>query len=217
LIRLATFRDPALSASLAMSVLVSTVLMATLVVGSFYLSRALALDAAVVGLVLSIGPLVVVFAGVPAGRIVDRLGAQWMTIAGLVGIAAGSFILSMMPTTFGISGYIAPIVVVTVGYALFQTANNTAVMANIRPDRRGVISGMLNLSRNLGLITGASVMGAVFSLASSAIDITAARPEAVATGMRVTFAVAGVLIVVAIAIAVGGHGLATRTSSLGDM
>jgi hypothetical protein len=140
-----------------------------------------------------------------------------MTIAGLVGIAAGSFILSMVPATFGIPGYIAPIVVVTVGYALFQTANNTAVMADIRPDRRGVISGMLNLSRNLGLITGASVMGAVFSLASSAIDITAARPEAVATGMRVTFAVAGVLIVVAIAIAVGGHGLATRTSSLGDM
>ncbi len=36
LIRLAMFRDPALSASLAMSALVSTVMMATLVVGPFY-------------------------------------------------------------------------------------------------------------------------------------------------------------------------------------
>ena len=53
------FRDPALSASLAMSALVSTVMMATLVVGPFYLSRALGLDAALVGLVLSVGPLVV--------------------------------------------------------------------------------------------------------------------------------------------------------------
>ena len=43
----------------------------------------------------------------------------------------------------------------TAGYALFQTANNTAVMADVPPDRRGVVSGMLNLSRNLGLITGA--------------------------------------------------------------
>jgi MFS family permease len=40
LIRLAMFRDPALSASLAMNALVSTVMMATLVVGPFYLSRA---------------------------------------------------------------------------------------------------------------------------------------------------------------------------------
>ena len=51
---------------------------------------------------------------------------------------------------------------------------------------------MLNLSRNLGLITGASVMGAVFALASATTDITTARPDAVAAGMRVTFAVAAI-------------------------
>jgi MFS family permease len=203
LIRLAMVRDPVLSASLAMSALVSTVMMATLVVGPFYLSGALGLDAALVGMVLSVGPLVAALTGVPAGRIADRFGAQRMTIVGLIGMAAGSFILSLVPATLGIPGYIAPIAVITVGYALFQTANNTAVMTDIRPDQRGVVSGMLNLSRNLGLITGASVMGAVFALASATIDITTADPEAVATGMRITFAVAGVLIVVALAIAVG--------------
>src|SRR5665647_2933816 len=217
LIRLVSFRDPALSASLAMSALVSTVLMATLVVGPFYLSRALGLNAAVVGLVLSVGPLVVALTGVPAGRIVDRFGAQRMTVVGLVGIAAGCVILSMLPATFGISGYIAPIVVITVGYALFQTANNTAVMTDVLPDQRGVISGLLNLSRNLGLITGASVMGAVFALASATVDITTAHPEVVATGMRVTFAVAVVLIVVALAIAVGSRALAGRPSLPGDV
>lgn len=205
LIRLAMFRDPVLSASLAMSALVSTVMMATLVVGPFYLSRALGLDAALVGLVLSVGPLVAALTGVPAGRIADRFGAQRIAIVGLVGIAAGAFILSMLPATLGIPGYIVPIVVITAGYALFQTANNTAVMADISPDQRGVISGMLNLSRNLGLITGASVMGAVFALASATADITTAHPEAVATGMRITFAVAAMLIVVALAIAVGTY------------
>jgi hypothetical protein len=62
---------------------------------------------------------------------------------------------------------------------------------------------MLNLSRNLGLITGASVMGAVFALASTTNDITNAPPEAVATGMRITFAVAAVLMLAALAIANG--------------
>ena len=46
LVRLTRFRDPVLSASLAMSALVSTVMMATLVVGPFYLARALGLDPA---------------------------------------------------------------------------------------------------------------------------------------------------------------------------
>lgn len=210
LIRLAMFRDPALSASLATSALVSTVMMATLVVGPFYLSRALGLDAALVGLVMSVGPLVAALTGVPAGRIVDRLGAQRMTLLGLIGMAAGSFVLSAMPTTVGIPGYIAPIVVITAGYAMFQTANNTAVMSDVRPDQRGVVSGMLNLSRNLGLITGASVMGAVFALASATTDITTAHPGAVATGMRITFAVAAMLIVIALAVAAGGRALARR-------
>jgi EmrB/QacA subfamily drug resistance transporter len=210
LIRLAMFRDTMLSASLTTSALVATVIMSTLVVGPFYLSYALRLDAALVGLVLSVGPLVVALSGVPAGRMADRFGAQPMTAVGLIGMAAGSFLLSVLPTTLGIPGYVAPIVVITAGYALFQTANNTAVMTDIRPDQRGVISGMLNLSRNLGLITGASVMGAVFALGSATNDITAAGPKAVATGMSITFAVAAILIVVALTIAVTGQALATR-------
>jgi len=213
LIRLAMFRDPVLSASLAMSALVSTVLMATLVVGPFYLSGALGLEAAVVGIVLSVGPLVVALTGVPAGRIVDRFGAQRMTIAGLIAIAAGSFILAVLPATLGIPGYIAPIVVITLGYALFQTSNNTAVMTDVRPDQRGIVSGVLNLSRNLGLITGASVMGAVFALASATSDIATTRPAAVATGMRMTFAVAGVLIVGALVLAIATYRGSLRNRS----
>jgi EmrB/QacA subfamily drug resistance transporter len=212
LIRLAMFRDPVLSAGLVMSTLVSTVMMATLVVGPFYLSRSLGLDAALVGLVLSVGPLAAALAGVPAGRAADRFGAQRMTVVGLVGVAAGSFTLSVLPATLAIPGYVAPLVVITAGYALFQAANNTAVMTDIRPDQRGIISGMLNLSRNLGLITGASVMGAVFALASATSDVTTARPEAVAAGMRITFALAALLIVGALAIAVGSRALATRSS-----
>ena len=201
LIRLTMFRDPILTAGFAMSALVSTVMMVTLVVGPFYLSVALGLDAVVVGLVLSVGPLVVALTGVPAGRIADRFGAQRMTGAGLVAMAAGSLALSTMPVTLGIPGYVAPIVVITAGYALFQTANNTTVMTDTGADQRGVVSGLLNLSRNLGLITGASAMGAVFALASATTDVTAAPPEAIATGMRITFATAAFLIVVAFVIA----------------
>jgi EmrB/QacA subfamily drug resistance transporter len=202
LIPLAMFRNPVLSAGFAMSTLVTTVVMATLVVGPFYLSGALALDTAHVGLVMSSGPIVAALTGVPAGRIVDRFGAHRMTIAGLMGMAAGSSFLPMVPTKLGVPGYIAPLIVITAGYALFQAANNTAVMTSIRPEQRGVVSGLLNLSRNLGLITGASVMGTVFALGSSTTSMITTHPEAVATGMRITFAVAALLIFAALGIAV---------------
>ena len=129
-------------------------------------------------------------------------------IAGLAAMMAGSLALSVLPGLFGLAGYVAAIAVLTPGYQLFQAANNTAVMVDVAPDRRGVVSGLLNLSRNLGLITGASVMGAVFAFASAASDITAANPEAVATGMRITFAVAAVLAAAALALALAIRALA---------
>jgi EmrB/QacA subfamily drug resistance transporter len=201
LIRLAMIRDGRLGGGLAMSALVSTVIMVTLVVGPFYLSRALGLEAAQVGIVMSAGPVVVALAGIPAGRIVDRFGAARVTVSGLLAMAGGCFALSVLPATSGIGGYVAPLVVLAAGYAVFQTANNTEVMAVIPRDRRGAVSGLLNLSRSLGLITGAAAMGAVFVLAAGAADITAAQPAAVATGMRSTFAVAAALIVLALATA----------------
>ncbi|KAB0488698.1 drug resistance transporter, EmrB/QacA subfamily [Pseudomonas reinekei] len=209
LIRLAMFRDPQLSGSLVMSLLVTTVLMTTLVVGPFYLSQALGLNAIGVGLVMSVGPLVAALTGVPAGRIADRLGARRMTFAGLIAIALGCFLLSVLPSSYGIGGYIAPMVAITLGYAVFQTANNTAVMADVQAEHRGVVSGLLNLSRNLGLITGASVMGAVFATATATVDLSSAQPAVIASGMRLTFTVALGLMGIACLVAVGGRALTT--------
>ncbi len=203
LIRLPLFGNRVLSAGLAMNLLVMTVMMTTLVVGPFYLARGLGLDAALVGLSVSVGPVVAALTGVPAGRLVDRWGAARIILAGLVLIAGGATALSLMPAAAGIPGYIVPLACMTSGYGLFQAASNTAVMASIPGDQRGVISGLLNLSRNLGLITGASLMGAVFAW-GAADDIATASPGMLEAGLHLTFAVAAALIVVAMAIAVAG-------------
>jgi len=204
LIEIGLLRDSLLRSRLVINSLVSTVAMATLVVGPFYLSGALELGAAQVGLVMSAGPLVAALAGVPAGRMVDRFGARRMTMAGLLAIALGASILPLLPTRFGVPGYVTPLIILTAGYAVFQAANGSGVMANASPSQRGVISGMLNLSRNLGLITGASVMGAVFAFTSGSTVAGEAGPEAVAVGMRATFALAAVLVFAALAIANAG-------------
>lgn len=195
LIRLTAFRDGAFSSSLAVNAVVATVMMATLVVGPFYLSQALGLSAAMVGLAMSAGPIIAALSGVPAGRLVDRLGAPATVRLGLGVMVAGSFGLAILPAHVGLAGYITAIALLTPGYQLFQAANNTSLMQGVDKARRGVISGLLNLSRNLGLITGASLMGAVFAAAAGTSDISQASPAAIGTGLQVTFGLAGLLVV----------------------
>lgn len=216
LIQFSTFRNLILSASLIMNMLVSTVMMATLIVGPFYLSYALGLKPALVGAVMSIGPVISALSGVPAGRIVDHLGATFMVIAGLAAMVVGACALSLLPPVLGLAGYIIAIAFLTPGYQMFQAANNTTVMMDVDETQRGATSGLLSLSRNLGLITGASVMGAVFAIASGSTDVAVAGPEAVITGLQITFAVAGGLMVIAFAIGIGGRALATRTVAFQD-
>lgn len=201
LMRLSMFRDPVLTTGFAMSTLVSSVVMATLVVGPFYLTGALALDVTLVGLAMASGPLVAALIGAPAGYLVDRLGAYRMTRVGLSAMAAGSGLLSLLPSALGGAGYILPLMILTAGYALFQAANNTTVITQLSSQQRGVGSGLLGLSRNLGLITGASVMGMVFALGTGVSDISSAQPEDVETGMRITFGVATGLILCALSLA----------------
>lgn len=204
LIRPAMFSAAPLISGFITSFLVSIVMMTTLIVGPFYLSRTLMLEPYTVGLVMSVGPLVAAFTGIPAGRIADHFGTRRTTAVGLLGMALGSAVLSVMPAKFGIGGYVAPLALMTAGYALFQTANNTGVMADVESAQRGVISGMLNLSRNLGLLTGASAMGAVFSYASAA-DIVFASARAIEIGSQTTFAIAALLSLTAFGLAIAAR------------
>lgn len=206
LVRLELFRDRSLTGSLISGALVSAVIMSTLVVGPFYLARALELPPAVAGALLSVGPLVVALVGVPAGRLADRHGAGRTARAGLLLMLSGSLALSLLPIRLGALGYLVPLAVLTTGYALFQTANNTSVMSGIPADVRGTYSGLLNLSRNLGLITGASAMGAVFALGSGSIDTSTAPPEAIAAGLHLTFVAAAGLVAAALAISTASIG-----------
>jgi len=193
----ALLRDRAFGASLASNALVACVMMSTLIVGPFYLTRGLGLVPAAMGLTMTVGPILTALSGVPAGRFVDHRGPFRAGLIGLAAMVLGSGLLAALAGTLHVMGYLGPICFLTVGYALFQAANNTAVMATAKPDERGVVAGVLSLSRNLGLITGASLMGAVFARGSGVSDITAASADAVARGMRITFVVAAALVTLA--------------------
>ena len=202
LVQPALFRERLVGTGFVASGLATTVAMTTLVVGPFYLSGALHLDATGVGLVMSMGPLVAAVAGMPAGKAVDRFGALRMSVAGLLSMAVGAFLLSRMTIDAGAPGYVIALVILTGGFATFQAANNTAVVTGSAPGQRGIVSGLLNLSRNLGLVTGASLMGAVFMHAAGTSAIASASTVAVLSGTHAVFLLATLLVALALAVVV---------------
>jgi|LNFM01.1.fsa_nt_gb MFS family permease len=204
LVRMDLLQSRAISTGLLSMILVSAILMATLVVGPFYLSGALGLGSVQTGLVMTAGPVVAALTGAPAGRLIDRFGAARVVVAGLVAVMAGAFLMTMLPGRFGVGGFVASLVIVTFGYALFQAANTTSIMQATRNDQRGVTSALLGLSRNLGLIAGASAMGMIYAMGSRAFAVVGLQfgPE---TGLQVTFAVATCLAGIALGSALWGR------------
>ncbi|WP_018390727.1 MFS transporter [Ancylobacter sp. FA202] len=192
-----------LAPNLIVNTLVAAVLMATLVVGPFYLGLGLGLKDALVGAVMAIGPAISIVSGVPSGRLVDAWGSGRVLVLGLALLAAGAFFLAVLPGVLGVAGYVGAIIVLTPGYQLFQAANNTAVLADVPADRRGTVSGLLNLSRNIGLILGASLLGGVFAFGAGTEDLLHAKPAAIAAGMQLTFLLAGGLMIVALGMSCG--------------
>lgn len=199
LVPLALFKIPELKVGFISSGLVASVLMTTLVVGPFYLSQFFALTVAAVGVIMSIGPVVAAISGTPSGYLVDKFGATCMTRLGLGGVVLGAFMLTFLPNHYGLISYVSAIIVITASYALFQAANNTTVMQNSAAQERGLISGILNLARNLGLLTGASVMGAIFAVSAGG-TINTASTEQIAQSMQITFLVATLLVIIALVI-----------------
>ncbi len=205
LVPVSILRDRATATALATSLLVATVMMSTLVVGPFYLAFGLGLDEALVGLVMAVGPVTAAVSGIVAGRVTDRFGTRPVLAAGLIEMILGLVCLAFLPRLIGVAGYVASLIVLTPGFQLFLAANNTSVMVAARNEQRGLLSGLLGLSRNLGFMSGASVMATLFATALGPKDLAATAPEIVAGAFTTTFLFAAGLSLMALALAFFGR------------
>ncbi len=173
---------------------VSVIMMTTFIAGPFFLTYALGFSEGGVGIVMAIGPVISVLAGVPSGYLVDRLGPQRVMAVGLSQLVIGALCFAFLPNIWGIGGYVVALIVMTPGYQMFLAANNTSVMRGVPDHRRGVISGLLNMSRNAGLILGASAIAALFMWGAGTPDLQSAGVSQIGDAFKLVFLVNAALI-----------------------
>lgn len=192
-----TWQNRTIAAGMVTNLIVATVMMTTLVVGPYVLHDGLDLPFPIVGLVMAVGPVTSAVSGVVAGWFVDHVSPVALITASLAVMTIGAGALALLPAAWGVAGYVAALLILTPGYQLFLASNNTQVLSSSDSVQRGAIAGALALSRNLGLITGASAMGGLYAAlsagsAGSALD--AGRTTFLAAALLVLFADAAALL-----------------------
>ncbi len=174
----------------------------------FYLQQLLGLPPSKAGLFMIPMPLVTMLAAPLSGALSDRVDSRYISSAGMAVTVLGIWQISALDAASSPAVIIAAMATVGLGSGIFQTPNNSAIMGCVPPSRRGIASGLLATMRNLGMVLGVAVSGALFSgrlhhlqavFASETLSEAQLWELAFTGAFRFTLTAAGVLALVAVA------------------
>lgn len=219
MVELRLFRNPMLTVSVVTGFMVFAGLSATFFLMPFYLEGVLGFDVRTVGLLLGAAPLMVGIISPLSGTLSDRIGIRRLTMLGLLIMTATYFGFLTLSTDTSIPHYLALVIPLGIGIAVFQSPNNSAIMGAVPREYIGLGGGLLAITRLLGQISGIAVLGSIWAAATAAGSggvlpdggASAASPAAQVDGLGVAYAIAAGVMVVAVAI--GGWGLRRERQS----
>lgn len=127
----------------------------------FYLQNALHYSARDAGLILSTVPIMLMVLGPVSGAMSDRYGSAWLSPMGMTITAVGVWLLAQLDIDSSTGQIIAYLLVFGLGAAIFGPPNNSTLMGAAPPGQTGMASGILAMMRNMGMVLGIAISGAV--------------------------------------------------------
>jgi len=211
---LSLFRTRVFSASTASAVLNYICLYTVLFLLPFYLIQARGLDPAQAGLILTAQPIIMAIAAPISGTLSDRIGARLLSTSGMAIIAVGLFLLSRLGPQAPLGNVALGLAVVGLGTGMFVSPNTSALLGAAPLHRRGIASGILATARNVGMVLGVGLAGAIFTTVQ-AQGQALGSPTATFDGIHMGFLVAvGVAIAGALTSAVRGRAVENGKSQV---
>jgi EmrB/QacA subfamily drug resistance transporter len=145
-------------------------------------------------LLLPISALNVVLAP-SAGALSDRIPARYVSTAGAIVMLCGSLFLALLPSHPSLTLLYAALILTGAGTAVFSQPNNSTIMGNAPPNRRGIAAGILATARTSGQLLGVCVAGAIYFLREQQLGPAA---HSYLPAKSVFFAVVAIMIAVAV-------------------
>ncbi len=119
------------------------------------------------GLLMTAWPAVVTVVAPLAGLLAERLHAGALGGTGLLLMSCGLCSLAFLPADPATADIVWRLALCGGGFALFQSPNNSILIASAPPARSGSASGMLASARLVGQTTGAAAMALLFHTAGN--------------------------------------------------
>lgn len=99
-----------------------------------------------------------------AGMLVERIHAGYLGLAGLTIMAFGLVMLGLLPESPSHFDIVWRLVACGMGFGIFQSPNNSIMIASAPQHRSGSASGMLASARLVGQTFGAAMVAMSFRL-----------------------------------------------------
>ncbi|KXI26737.1 MFS transporter [Paraglaciecola hydrolytica] len=93
-----------------------------------------------------------------AGKFSDRIQPRLIATMGCVIVAFGFLILSQLSVDSSTAYISGSLLILGIGFGLFSTPNNNAIMGSVSKNELGVASSSMNLSRTIGNLFGMSMV-----------------------------------------------------------
>jgi EmrB/QacA subfamily drug resistance transporter len=199
------FRSQTFSLSLLTGWLVFMALGGSSLLIPFFLQLVIHYPIAHIGLLMAITPIVGGLVSPLAGNLSDRFGTRSIMLIGLILMTIGSLAVSTLDAQMRDLDYILRVIPMGLGWGIFQSPNNGAILGAVPPQRLGIASGLLSLTRTLGQTTGLPLFAAIFAaiaLGGNNVNLDLAPPEAILRGFQQTFHIAAVFLAIAAALTV---------------
>ncbi len=186
----------------------------------FYLSFVLDYDVLKIGLVMAASPVATLFVAPISGAISDRIGSRPLAFGGMCLQATGLLLLARLGEDSGAGDVAWRLVLAGAGAGLFGSPNNSAAMGSVPPAYLGIASGILAAMRNVGMVLGIAVAGAVlYSCAPVARSVetgalSQAQVQEFLCGLRWAY-ITGAIIALAAALTSLAAGRARRPAASG--
>ena len=171
----------------------------------FFLQGALRLSPLHVAIMLLPNAIIRIVLGPISGSLSDRFNARVIMATGLALSGTGLYLLAFMDPNSSTLYVLSSIIIFSSGSGIFMSPNSASIFTSSGESSAGVVSALVNLSRNTGNVTGIAVATTVISavmmsqgFSTDVGAILASHPSSnilglFVGGMKLTFLIMGTL------------------------
>jgi EmrB/QacA subfamily drug resistance transporter len=144
----------------------------------FYLQNILHYSAMQMGWIIIANSVVIVLVAPIAGWLSDRMGSRLLCTIGSSIIMLGQFFIASLGLSPSILRLIFPLALTGLGWAIFNSPNQSAILGSVPRDKLGTASGMNTTTARTGGAMGVALSATLFTYGLAGAGLSRAQIEA---------------------------------------